>query len=777
MTIFGALALLIIGIAALVCSSVMRDYMTHAVVDNAVHVQHNVDKELCRVSSAADQMAHGFAFILEDGEVDIAILEDLSKRLLVDNSLVSSCGIFLDTSVFSDHASVAAHAYRSATDGVVADDISGDWDYWSNKSYYTHFKDDKNSLWFESDYDDRNQCVKVSVYSTAIVDSKGRFLGVLAVSLDENVLDSIILGSLDGKNNYSAVLLGGDGTYMVNPDSSQVYYHNIRETLEKELGNRSSSLADSILRGCEDLFKVKHDNKAYFVCHTALETNPWTVVLRCSRKDILSQIWRLFVPLLLSIIFISVVAIVFLRMILSRIVKPVENLSQSMSKMANGEFEEEALSPVDMKNEIGDIYRSAQAMRNAILQYNADLGKARQDSAHLEDDLAQANAMQLNMLPRTGLHLLGADNCDISAKLIPAEYVGGDLYDYFIRGRFFHLLIGDVSGHGMPAAIVMSRLMSSVRSFASDIHEPSVIMESLNKMLCENNAYYMFTTLFYAVIDISTGFMSYCNAGHDAPLLISHNGSVKPIEVASNVPLGLDPKQHFEQQQTMLKADDIVLLYTDGVTEAADKDLNRYGIGRLTNLVAQSHDKSVDDILGCVEKEVQAFMGDTKQMDDITMLALRYRYNLDCSCPFDQLILHNQLSEVDRLHAFLDDYGQEYNISKEIISYIKLAVEELVVNVISYGYTDDADDHVIEINFIFDYGHRLINISVVDDGIPFNPLERPEFDITTPFEERRVGGLGVHIVREVMDNVRYRRKRDKNDPNKGYNVLVLQKRV
>ena len=401
------------------------------------------------------------------------------------------------------------------------------------------------------------------------------------------------------------------------------------------------------------------------------------------------------------------------------------------------------------------------------------LSKASIEQERIGSELRVASNIQMNMLPEQSAQPLVRDDIDIVGSLAPAKEVGGDLYDYFVRDEKLYFCIGDVSGKGVPAALVMSVTHSYFRSAASHDSNPARIMRLINEAVCEGNTTNMFVTLFIGVLDLPTGRLRYCNAGHDAPIILSGetSGENVSLPVKSNLPVGVFTDFTFESQETQIDSDTTIFLYTDGLTEAKDKHSGQFGLKRVENVIGM-YSSSAEllqprKLLETMTQEVHRFTNGAEQSDDLTMLAIHYSKPEETVVLDRQITLVNDLNEVPRLNSFVKEIGAELQLDGKLTRKLMLAIEEAVVNVISYGYTTGTTGKV---NVRTAAGKDKLKIVITDNGTPFDPTATANADTTLSAKDRPIGGLGILLVRQHMDSINYER-------TDGQNVLTLIKKL
>ena len=393
------------------------------------------------------------------------------------------------------------------------------------------------------------------------------------------------------------------------------------------------------------------------------------------------------------------------------------------------------------------------------------LHEANAEKERIGGELHVASKIQQNMLPRQDFR---NDEVDIQGALTPAREVGGDLYDYYIRDEKLLFCIGDVSGKGAPAAMIMAVIHSLFRAFSAHENNPARIMQTINEAACRNNEANYLVTMFIGVLDLPTGNLRYCDAGHDSPFVME-NGKVRIEKCNPHLPLGVFADTKYEIQEMVLAYDSTVFLYTDGLTEARKGPKQFFGIERVETVLGKCADGQLAprQMLDRITEEVHLYVGGAEQSDDLTMLAIHYTPQQYESKLTEVLSIKNDIHEVSRLNAFQKSFYEKLNLEKSLSRRLQLSVEETVVNVIEYAYPLGMRG---DITVKMMWNGKSLKIVVVDAGVMFDPTLVETPDTSLMAEERRVGGLGIHLVRKLMDSVNYERE-------DGKNILTLVKTI
>lgn len=379
--------------------------------------------------------------------------------------------------------------------------------------------------------------------------------------------------------------------------------------------------------------------------------------------------------------------------------------------------------------------------------------------ARIGSELAVARRIQLEMLPKTFPPF-------VYGSLEPAREVGGDLFDFFYRDGKLFFCIGDVSGKGVPSAMLMSVAHSLFRVISRKVDMPSRILEGMNGEICRGNDTNMFITFFVGCLDMYSGVLEYGSAGHDKPFVLN-SGEATLLQGEANLPLGVFPDTHFEQQRITLEPGTTLLLYTDGLTEAknvARKQFGREGMLKVLHRFISAGNYSLENLVKALCDAAHGFAGEEPQSDDLTVLAVRFAPE---NLVREQITLLNKSSEVTRLSQFVKDFFDKLDVDRKLAAGMRLGLEEAVVNVIDYAYPPDEEGEVL---VSADSDGREVRFTIVDAGFPFDPTSVLEPDTTLDAKNRPIGGLGILLSRRLMDSIFYSRQ-------DGKNVLTLTKSI
>lgn len=376
----------------------------------------------------------------------------------------------------------------------------------------------------------------------------------------------------------------------------------------------------------------------------------------------------------------------------------------------------------------------------------------------MEGELNVAGEIQMSMLPLKFPAFPEREDIDIYAKLIPAREVGGDFYDfYFIDEENFCFVVGDVSGKGVPAALFMAVTKALLKAGASNERSTAKILTHVNNEISKDNDNTMFITVFMAILNTTTGYLVYSNAGHNPSFVLQKDGG-KLLKLSDLHGLVIGAMEDIEYKETVLQLNrgDSIFAYTDGVTEAQDQQRNLYSENRLIKYLSDYKFIDCKELVNNVVGDVISYENGAEHADDITVLNVHFReQSADSVVDFLFTSITNQIGNIRGLIEKFESFSEKHNISSDIIQKINIVFDELLNNTISYAYTDDLE-HEIEIKIRF-YKEKLI-ITIMDDGSPYNPFDRSGPDTSLALDDREIGGLGVHLVKLLVDDYHYEYK-------------------
>jgi sigma-B regulation protein RsbU (phosphoserine phosphatase) len=549
-----------------------------------------------------------------------------SRGMLLNNPDFYNCSIAFEPYYFEDKGRYFSAYTKHDGDSIRTIQGGSDkYQYFFMDWYLMPMLLDK-PCWTEPymDYDvATNTSEMVTSFCQTIKDHHGQKIGVINTSLSISWLSQTISATKPYPNSYS-IMIGRGGTYFVHPDTTKITRQTIyTQTIEKP-DTALEALGHAMQRGEEGMKHMIIDGEDCYVFYKPLGQTGCSMAIVCPEKDVFSSFNRLRQSVM-AIVIIGLLLMLYLFIrIITRELNPLRRLAQEAETIASGQFEAE-LPDFQRIDEIGQLSHSFAGMQQSLVKYIEELKETTAQKASIERDLHIASDIQKGMLPEKFPTKADCDDVQIYASLTPAKDVGGDLFDFYFRDEKLFFCIGDVSGKGVPASLFMAVTRAVFRTVSAHESMPDQIVTTMSKMMVDMNKTLMFVTLFVGVLDLPTGRLHYCNAGHDAPLLVGAGVGELPCD--SNIPVGFMPTWKYTLQEALISPGTTIFLFTDGLTEAMNADCAQFQMNRINEVALKAlstQQLEPHQLIEQMTAAVHEFVGDAEQSDDLTMMAIQY---------------------------------------------------------------------------------------------------------------------------------------------------------
>ena len=449
---------------------------------------------------------------------------------------------------------------------------------------------------------------------------------------------------------------------------------------------------------------------------------------------------------------------VFIYVLIKRvIINNLKKINDTLAKITKGDLN--AIVDVRSNAEFTSLSDDINSTVATLKRYIAEA------AARIDKELEYAKQIQLSALPT---NFPENEEYSIYAEMIAAKEVGGDFYDFYkLNDTTVAFLAADVSGKGIPAAMFMMTAKTIIKDLAESGMAVNDIFTKANEKLCENNESGMFVTAWMGILDLTTGNVQFANAGHNPPLLKRADGSFEYLKTRAGFVLAGMEGVRYRVGEITLNEGDRLFLYTDGVPEATNVENKLYGEDRLLTFMNQNATVEATKLLPSLKANIDEFVGEAPQFDDITMLMFDYKPKKGGERMTNKTFPAKTESLNDVL-GFVEETLETFECPMKIQTAICVAIEEVFVNVARYAYPDSEGDMTLHISF--DDQTRNVTFIMSDKGIPFDPLKKPDPDITLSAEEREIGGLGIFITKKTMDSVTYAYENNEN-------ILTMIKKI
>ena len=591
-------------------------------------------EEVRRITSDIYVASVNTAPFIEDNLDNPDKLYDIMEGMISTNKRIRSCGISFVADYYPQKGRWFC-PYAVRRDSSTIEHLtmgSKDHDYLKAEWFLEAVAKD-SAYWAKAFFEDNDKETPLMSYLVPIHDRQKRVVAILGVDMSLNWFSEKMMFKSSSKTdstewadddyNLYYFVIDSAGTYLAHPDKQRIGRDKFQNHVTDDPDGFCKQMLTDRKNGTDD-GELSIGGIENSVIYRPVKYTTWTVGLVLP-KLVIEVLSYLFGGFMLFFIVVGILIVLISgRRTIKKAAFPIKLLALSAEEVAKGNFKT-PLPELKSHDEIHQLRDSFVQMQQSLSQYTEELKNTTAEKASIESELNVAHTIQMSMLPKTFPPYPDRSDIDIYGQVAPAKAVGGDLFDFYIRDEKLFFCIGDVSGKGVPASMFMAVARSLFRNISAHVPEPHIIVKALNESMCEGNEMNMFVTMFIGVLDLQTGHLSYCNAGHDAPLLIGQGVGVLPCE--SNLPIGL-MDWNFVMQETTIVPGTTIFLFTDGLNEAENALHQQFGDERILQLAEEQLAKGEYQPMPLIQRmsaAVHFFAGAAEQSDDLTMLAIQYK--------------------------------------------------------------------------------------------------------------------------------------------------------
>ncbi|MDO4748202.1 MAG: SpoIIE family protein phosphatase [Eubacteriales bacterium] len=462
-------------------------------------------------------------------------------------------------------------------------------------------------------------------------------------------------------------------------------------------------------------------------------------------KNISTQI-NTFMQILVFIVLFGSIYVMIKRLVVDKI----HSINTSLAKITGGDLDEK----VDVRDhqEFASLSDDINSTVDTLKHYIDEA------AARIDKELEYAKNIQRSALPSVFPPFPNRTDFDIYATMEPAKEVGGDFYDFYLLDNDkLGVLIADVSGKGIPAAMFMMRAKTTLKGLVESGIEVDEVLSRANKSLCEGNDAGVFVTVWLGIVDLRTGILNFGNAGHNPPFIRHKNGEFEMLKSRPNFVLGGMEGVKYTKNEVQLLPGDEIFMYTDGVTEATNLENELFTEERLIQVLNKNPNEGVENRLVTVKEYIDSFVGSAEQFDDITMVSFGLNYFRN----FDSITVNPQLNPPELVIEFIRKKISKFDIDPKVAMKVFVTVDEIYSNILHYSKATKAQ-------VFCDVVEKEITLVFKDNGIAYDPInDSNEPDITLSAQEREIGGLGIFMVKKMASSLEY-------EYNDSCNILTVK---
>ena len=703
-------------------------------------------------------------------------LQEHLERMVRQNKYMSSCRLIFEPDVFPQKGhNFEIYAWRDTADVIKGRQMNENHPNYLVHTWYRGAFNNPEGDWTPPYFDRAASRQLTTSYLTHIHDRQGRKVGMLGADVSLEWLRERHQ-RIDRQNHEQfeegfqeqsySFIIDRDGTYLIHPNNARVLRRRIQDIVALTPDTLDDAMVRKMLKGESGTCQLPNDGIDSWVFYSYVKYADWTVAIVVPSAIIYhnGNVLTCFILVVFGIGLL--ISYLLCHQLILKNMRPLGRFVKAAGEVAKGHFGVEL--PEVNSREADSLRTAFRNMQFSLSKYVNELQETTASKVALEQELKIASDIQQQMLPKVYPPFPERNEIDIYGEVVTAKLVGGDLFDFFIRDDKLYFSIGDVSGKGVPAALVMAVARSMFRSASLTHTSPKLIVESMNRSVCQSNDSFMFVTLFMGVLDLSTGHLLYTNAGHEPPVLVG-GAHTRFVNADNNIPLGLRDDWEYSEQRSLIDRGTTLFLYTDGYTEAETTEHKPFGKGRMCEEALRLSAEHLDSRT-FVQKMRQAertFVGGIPQSDDISLLAIKYNGGQTPHKYHRGISLLNNVQEVPALAIFVGSICEDMRFNELATAGVNLAIEEAVVNVMNYAFPEGKRSTILLEVFA---DEETITFELRDDGLPFDPTANEEVDVKRVVKNQTIGGLGIHLIRHYMDTFSYERKN-------GQNVLTMTKDI
>lgn len=724
-----------------------------------------------RQLNRTEDVVSGILFSLPGKMSTPADIVAVTEAALRVDTLLERVSVVMFADAQPNHGAYVVSAIRTA-DGtlsheVLAADLTRTF---MNRPCYKEALAQSEGCWSEPFMEEGIGHVPMMCYSRQMHDEEGNPLAMVMVHLPLSKL-RLSMGTQKGYEGNFSVILSNLGYFIAHPDTTLTSQPTTYQEVAERKGGDTGILlqGNAMIAGQSGTDLRTIENKEYFISFSPLEGTSWSVASLIPYCSVVHNVKEFFLLMTIAsfgfVFLFGILAYIYLKKKLT----PLQGVTDAFYEMGQGNFDVE--SPrYDRNDEIGRLSTAFSRLKADLKQYVADLMHETREKQNFESKLDLARRIQTRHLPAPFNPKKYNSPLELETLFKSSSEMGGDFYDYVVHKGILYFVMCDISTKGLASSLMLTVLHSLFHIALRHSNKPSEIMSSLNNGVVISSDEEMFTTLMVGKLNLSSGEMELCSAGHTPPVLLQANGQADLFKMESNLPLGVIDNYEFQDASLQLRPGMGVLFYTSGLEESNNAEGMDFGRQRILSLLGESQAMSAREILDMLEQEVRQFMGEKQQTSDLTMMCMRWdaenaphaiaagqseiRGGVVADVPAEYLRLTTGDDTIQRASAFVDAYCQRSPALAPLNFSLSLALEEALSSLIQHAYQGQEGKPVF---LTMEVSNSRLEITLFDEGQSFNPLHAEPGEAPEKTEE-----LGILLLRRLMDSVSYQRQGDKD---------------
>ncbi len=579
---------------------------------------------------AAAKVPKHLATVLETVNPDKETLVRLMSRMVEESREVYGSAVAFEPYAFDGSPRRFAPYFFKGKSGMLYKQLGSDSDDCFMEDWYHLPKVLKAPVWTDPYFDEDGGRIVMTTCSRPFFEPGARgadpkIRGIVTADLSLEWLTKLVSSVQVGHAGY-CFIISDTGRFVTYPNPEYIMSESMFSLAEELHDPALRTIGLAMVRGESDFTEIGPalSGEEAFLAYARIPSPGWSLGAVFPKKELLAELISLHQRIALLAAGGLILLLLVSWLVAQSIARPLRRMAAATGKVAHGDLDVD-FSDIRREDEVGQLARSFTSMAQDLKKYIKDLTETTAAKQRIESELSIAADIQRSMLPSVFPAFPHRDEFDIYAVMHPAKEVGGDFYDFFFLDEdHLCLVIGDVSGKGVPAALFMTVTKYLIEATAGIDEAPDQILSRVNRHLALNNESCMFVTVFMGILNVKTGAFVYANGGHNPPLLWDQDDAPSFLKRPGGPVVGIMDDAEFTMDRLTFKAGTVLLAYTDGVTEAFSAEGAAFSDERLLKVVTSVREKSVKEVTEALLADISSFCVGAPQADDITVLALEF---------------------------------------------------------------------------------------------------------------------------------------------------------
>lgn len=599
-----------------------HEKVTNFAIERTHSLLNNITTEITSQLNSVETTINQSIWVLEKNIEQPDSLHNIITSIIKNNPLIVGSGIAFVPDYYKEKGRYFM-PYVSFRNNKIAYQVLGSQNYdYLHMDWYLIPKMLKQDYWSEPYYDDGGGNIIMSTYSKPLYNNRGELYAIFIASISLSQFTDNISALKPYPTSYT-YLLSRNGSFLTHENRSKILNETVFTEAFSTENHAQEHIGREMLAGQTGTMHIDNLGTDSYAFYTAIPGIGWSICTVCPSKIILQELDSTSRKIIYTFLTGILVLFIIVYSIICRLVHPLKKFSDAAREIATGRFDV-TLPQVHSKDELKDLHDSLAYMQKSLSTYVNELKETTASKERIESELSIARDIQMGMIPKIFPPYPDRNDVDLHAILKPAKEVGGDLYDFYMDGNRLYFLIGDVSGKGVPASLFMAITRSLFRTLSHQVLSPAEIVTGMNNSISDSNESNMFVTLIVGILDLETGVMKLCNAGHNPPILILPDKHVSFLEFPTQIFVGVIEDFAYTDAEITLEKGSKLFLYTDGITEAENTEKELYGDDKLLKVLSANTSSNIRTTVDVIVSSIADHVKEAEASDDLTILLIQY---------------------------------------------------------------------------------------------------------------------------------------------------------